>query len=257
MDYNNTPSFYNNEDYFYKYLGCTSYYLGLQRITKKIIDLTDSSNVLELGCALGITSIYLAREFPNKYFWGTDIREDVIEKACQKSEDMDNISFETYDMCNQVKHSLSKYDMIFLLYSFHHILDPLENKIEFLKDCYNNMKKGSYLMIAETFLPESVKQLKEDDDINLLFKFRSLEGYASTFWSALQSISQEGVEFALKVAKTSRSEEAEAGNHVFERNEEYLVKFSWLIDCVKKVGFEVIIAEPINCINENVILIRR
>ena len=36
MDYQDTPSFYNNQEFFSQYLGCTSYYIGLKNVVKKI-----------------------------------------------------------------------------------------------------------------------------------------------------------------------------------------------------------------------------
>ena len=35
-----------------------------------------------------------------------------------------------------------KADLIFMLQSFHHIVDPLHNKVGFLNNLYKNMKKG-------------------------------------------------------------------------------------------------------------------
>ena len=256
-NYKDTPSFYNNEEYFNKYLGQTSYYLGLQNVVDKVVALTKASSVLELGAALGTTTIRLGIRYPQVSFVGTDIREDVIQIANENAKDYKNISFFAQDMCEQVKEDLSKYDLIFQLYAFHHILDPLEKKIEFLNDCYKNMKKGSYLLIAETFLPENIENLEKEDAILDLWKQRSVEGYSSTYWAALQKLTNEGISFAQKVAQTSKEEEYEAGKHVYDRNDEYLVKFSWLKEEAGKSGFEIVIAEPVNALEENVILLRK
>ena len=256
-NYKDTPSFYNNEEYFNKYLGQTSYYLGLQNIVDKTVALTKASRVLELGAALGTTTIRLGMKYPQVSFVGTDIREDVIKTANENAKEYTNITFFAQDMCEQVKEDLSEYDLIFQLYAFHHILDPLEKKTEFLNDCYRNMKKGAYLLIAETFLPETVENLKDDDVILDLWKQRSMEGYASTYWAALQELTDEGITFAQKVAQTSKEEEFEAGKHVYDRDDEYLVKFSWLKEEAVKSGFEIVIAEPVNALEENVILLRK
>ena len=256
MDYTNTPSFYNEEEYFDRYLGRTSYYLNLQKVTNKLINLISPKNVLELGSALGTTTVSLAKEYPNIQFDGYDIREDIVNTAKVMNPDYANVNFFTGDMCNIVKQPLN-YDLIFLLYSFHHIPDPLNKKIEFLKDCYSNMKNGSYLLILETFLPENVETLSKDSNIINLWEQRSLEGYASTFWESLRELNDKGIFFAKHVANTSLKEEKEAGKHVFDRNDEYLVKMSWLIYNVKHCGFEVVISEPINCIEEKAILIRK
>ena len=256
-DYKNTPSFYNNEEYFNKYLGRTSYYLNLQNVVDKIVALTKPGKVLELGAALGATSIKLARNYPDVLFVGADLRPDVVELAQKSVIDQNNISFFAEDMCDTVKRELDEYDLIFLLYSFHHILDPLDRKVEFLEDCYKNMRKGSYLLIMETFLPEELNGIKEEQPILDLWKLRAEEGYASTYWAALQELTEEGLNFANKVAATSGKEESEAGNHVYRREDEYLIKFSWLKEKAEKSGFKVVIAEPVNCLFEKAILLKK
>lgn len=256
MDYQNTPSFYNNEDFFNQYLGCTSYYTGLQNVVKKIIKLTNAHKVLELGSALGTTTLTVAKEYPNVVFCGSDIRADIVDQANKEAKKYKNVSFMQADMCEHVASSeLSEFDLVFLLYSFHHILDPLDKKIEFLKNCYANMKEGSYLLIAETFLPEDTETLNDSVQIRRLFEYRAAEGYASTFWAALSSLN--GIEYAQKVANVSSKEELEAGKLVNERNEEYLVKFSWLISAAKACGFKVVIAEPVNSIMEKALLLQK
>lgn len=256
MNYQNTPSFYSNEEFFIQYLGCTSYYVGLQNVVKKIIRLTAPKNVLELGSALGTTTIAMAKEYPGITFIGSDIRSDVVEQANQEAQGQHNVRFERADMCEYVKtNALSQFDLVFLLYSFHHILDPLDYKIEFLKDCYSNMKTGSYLLIAETFLPEEAEGLKNNNHIRQLFKYRAAEGYASTFWAALNSLNE--TEMAQRIANVSLTEELEAGRLVDERNEEYLVKFSWLINLAINCGFKVIVAEPVNAIMEKALLLQK
>lgn len=256
VDYQNTPSFYNNEDFFNQYLGCTSYYTGLQNVVKKIIKITNSKKVLELGSALGTTTLAMAKEYSNISFTGSDIRKDVVAKANEDAKKYDNVSFIQVDMCEYVTAStLSEYDLVFLLYSFHHILDPLDNKVEFLKNCYSNMKLGSYLLITETFLPEDIETIKESVGIEQLFEQRAIEGYASTFWATLNSMDE--FEIAKKVANVSFNEELEAGRLVNKRNEEYLVKFSWLVETAKACGFNVVIAEPVNSIMEKALLLQK
>ena len=44
---------------------------------------------------------------------------------------------------------------------------------------------------------------------------------------------------------------------VVKRDTEYLVDFDWLVKACEDAGFEVVIAEPVNCICENAVLLRR
>ena len=256
MNYKNTPSFYNNVEFFNKYLGQTSYYNSLQNVVKKTIKITNPHRVLEFGSALGTTTLAMAKEYPNIVFLGSDIREDIIIKANNNAKTIANATFVQADMCEYVAlPTLSEFDLIFLLYSFHHIIDPLDNKAEFLKNCYANMKIGSYLLITETFLPEDVEGLKENSQIEKLFEQRGIEGYASTFWNALNSLQE--VELAKEVANISLKEELEAGFLVNKRKDEYLVKFSWLVEIAKSCGFKVVIAEPVNSIMEKALLLQK
>lgn len=257
MDFFKTPSFYNNEEYFKRYLGQTSYYTALQNTIEKIISLTTPHTVLEMGAALGTTTLLMANKFPNIQFVGTDIRKDIVSKALDLSKNVDNASFFTADMCELAKEDLSSYDLIYLLYSFHHILDPLNNKKTFLQNCYSNMKKGSFLLIAETFLPDGIPQLAKHASIQELFKLRAEEGYASTFWTALENINDQDIELAKQIADFSKSEESIAGENVYNRIDEYLVDFSWLIETALQCGFNVVISEPVNALMEKAILLKR
>lgn len=256
-DYAGTPSFYSNEEFFNRYLGRTSYYLGLQSVVDKLINLIKPKTVLELGAALGTTTVAMAKRHPQAEFRGSDLRADVVRKANESAMAQDNLSFFVEDMCDTAKQDLSGYDLIFLLYSFHHIEDPLGRKMEFLANCHRNMREGAYLLIAETFLPEELQGDREEQPIVDLWSVRSAEGYASTYWAALQDLSDDGLDFAKRVAQTSHDEESEAGSCVFRRDGEYLVKFSWLVDEAKRAGFEVVIAEPVNCLCEKALLLRK
>ena len=254
MDYDNTPSFYNNNEYFERYLGRTSYYLGLQKAVDKIIAAVGPEKVLELGTALGTTLLMLADKYSDILFEGVDMRGEVVLQAEKKSRK--NSRFTVADMCKYVEASLKDYDMIYMLYSFHHIPDPLGKKIDFLRNCFLNMKEGAYLLIAESFLPESVEELQGKEILHL-FNQRALEGYASTFWESFSSLSTMDLDLSRKIAQFSANEENEAGKLVYKRQDEYLVKFEWLRQTSKDIGFKVILAEPVNSIMEKVILLQK
>lgn len=257
MDYKSTPSYYNNKEYFDKYLGSSSYYNGLQENFTRVIGMSKAKNILELGSALGTTTMTLARRFPAKTFVGTDIREDIVAQA-NKDNTLDNVTFKVADMCEIAKRSeVAEYDLIYALYSFHHIPDPLDLKVEFLQNIFKRMKEGAYLLIGETFLPEKATRLKGDNLISERWNERAVEGGASTFWNALENLSPEGIALAKEVSNVSLSEESMAGALVFNRTEEYLVKASWLKEEAEKVGFKVIIAEPMNSIGEHILLFRK
>lgn len=254
MKYDYTPSFYSDEEFFNEYLGRTSYYLKLQNITQKLISFCKPNNVLEFGSALGTTISILAKKFPKIRFTGVDIRENVIGESKSKFKEINNLHFECNDMCDFLNQNQNDYDFVFLLYSFHHILDPISNKELFLRKLYSNLSAGSHVLITETFLPEDTDPWM---DIETLFQVRALEGYASTYWESLRSLSPIDIDLAKKIAETSSKEESIAGKLVKSRDSEYLIKFEWLVDFCEKIGFQVIISEPVNCINEKAILLLR
>ena len=247
MGYNKTPSFYEDQEFFDNFLGNTSYYAALQRVIHKLIRLSESYSVLELGCALGTTMNALAASYPSVGFTGVDNRADVIEEA--RAVAGTNTNYVAADMCDVVKVVLD-YDLIYMLYSFHHIEDPLQKKITFLKDCYRNMMPGAHIVIAETFLPEA-------STISELWDQRAAEGYASTFWSSLEGLTQDDISAAISAADTCAVNEVEAGKLVDKRENEYLVKVSWLVSMLKDVGFTIVAQHPVNCVNDWVIVARK
>lgn len=88
-----------------------------------------------MGSETGATALRLADEFPATEVLGIDNRETVIELSRAKNEELglSNVSFETADMIEFVTTSGSLPKMVVLLYSFHHIPDPLQQKIDFLR----------------------------------------------------------------------------------------------------------------------------
>ena len=254
-DFTKTPSYFNNNETFEKYLGQTSYYLALQDAVEKIIRITKPSKVLELGSATGATTIKLAKLFKNIKFVGVDMRSDVTAIAVKEAEEnkASNAGFMTGDMCETVKAEMDD-DLVYLLYSYHHITDPVEKKITFLQDAYKNMKNNSYLCISETFIPETATDLYDSEEILNLWRVRKEEGAASTFWKALSSLDENELDLTRQIADYSRENEYLAGQLVAKRQDEYLIKRSWLADTGAKIGFKIIINEPVNALGDGVIL---
>ncbi len=254
-DFTKTPSYFNNKETFEKYLGQTSYYLALQDAVGKIIGIIKPSKVLELGSATGATTIKMANLFKNVKFVGLDMRSDVTDIAVKeaKGKKISNVDFATADMCEAVKAELDA-DLIYMLYSYHHILDPLEKKITFLQDAFAHMKKKSYLCVAETFIPETAADLFDSEEIIKLWEVRKDEGAASTFWKALTSFGDNDLALTRQVAAYSRENEFFAGKLVAKRRDEYLVKRSWLADIGIKIGFKIVINEPVNALGDGVVL---
>lgn len=256
-DYSKTPSYFNNCEYFNKYLGKTSYYSALQDALCTLITRVKPERVLELGCALGTTTFMLADKFPDIEFSGLDLRPDIVTKTNKQQENRDimgkeNAAFIRADMLEFAKSDeLSGYDFVFMLYSFHHIEDPQDKKVQFLRDMNQNMSKGAYLWIGETFLPDDGTTIEE------LWTRRANEGYASTFWNSLKDYPRMPRETAYEAAETSYDEEYKAGKFVNNRDDEYLVTRKWAGQAVRDAGFEVVINEPVNAFEDGVIFVKK
>lgn len=257
-DYKDTPSFFNNEEVLKKYLGNTSYYTALRYAVTKLVKLTKPQKVVELGSATGATTIMLAKKFKKVDFFGSDIRPDVVEiaKHTADKQGMTNVTFGVSDMCRFAEQPINA-DLVFLLYSFHHIVDPLGLKEKFFADMFRNMKQGSYLCIAESFIPENAKDNSDAEKILELWETRSIEGGASTYWNSLSGLSKSKLRLAKETAKYCSKNEMIAGELVAKRQDEYLVKRSWVAQQGGKAGFVIVINEPVNAHGDGVVLLRK
>ncbi|WP_139136119.1 hypothetical protein [Haladaptatus sp. W1] len=51
--------------------------------------------------------------------------------------------------------------------------------------------------------------------------------------------------------------ELEAGDNVLTRDDEYLISMKWLVDHAQSVGFDVLLAEPVNAVGDGIVLLRK
>jgi SAM-dependent methyltransferase len=258
-EYDGTPSFYTSEETFSKYLGQTSHYLALQDAIVDIAAALDPDQVLEMGSGTGKTTIRLAEEHPATEVRGIDNRESVIEQSRNAAAERNcsNVTFETAEMAEYVDKADSLPELVVLLHSFHHISDPLAEKIDFLESCYATVPTGGCICIGEAFLQTDARGPAADRAIRRQWADRGLESYASTFWSALDGLSASEIEHAQEVGRFSREHELEAGENVRTRDDEYLISREWLVEHARDVGFEVVLAEPVNSLGDAIVLLRK
>ena len=258
-DYDDTWSNYSNIETFIKFLGQTSYYLGLQKNLCKIVSIIKPTSILEFGFGTGHTAVRIADENPNSTVEALDLREKmvVIAQGLASKMDVSNVCFSQGDMLKRVKSSLARYDFIYLLYNFHHIPDKgndlNELKTEFLRDCHYHMKTGAYLCIAELFIPS----LGDKVQISRLFDNRVKEGHQSTFWSSLNSLDDEDVNYAKECAYFSERKERDVGIKVSNRQHEYLVTKHWLKTQLERLGFYTVLDEDVNVVGDAIMLFKK
>ncbi len=261
-EHSNTWSYYNSEDTFIRFLGLTSYYLGLQRNLCKIISILKPVKIFEFGFGTGHTSVRIAKENPSSIVTAIDFRENMIEIGTRlaKRIGVSNVFFAKDDMLERVKHDLSDFDFVFLLYNFHHIEDAdnstSENKknskkIEFLRNCYNNMKDGAYLCIADVFITN------DETETRRLFEQRVAEGSASTFWGGLSSLDAESISEARRAADFCKRNEEQVGIKVLQRKYEYPITLKWLRNSALNTGFNEILSEEVNFVGDAIMLFRK
>ena len=258
-EYDGTPSFYTTNETFEKYLGQTSHYLALQDALVDLVAALDPDRVLEMGSGTGKTTIRLAEDHPTTEVRGIDNRESVIEhsRSTAAERDCSNLTFETAEMAEYVQTADSLPELIVFLHSFHHIPDPLQQKIDFLESCYATIPDGGHICIGEAFLQTDARGPAGDHAVRAQWADRGLESYASTFWSALDGLSASEIEHAQEAGRFSREHELEAGGNVRTRDKEYLISREWLVEHARDVGFEVVLAEPVNSLGDGIVLLRK
>jgi ubiquinone/menaquinone biosynthesis C-methylase UbiE len=257
MKFNKTPSFYNTEEAFQEYLAKTSYYICLQNAVSKIVTFCKPKSILELGSGTGETAVRLAKENNKSSITAVDMRKEMIDigNRISTKEHVDNIDFIQSDMIQYVKEIGELPQMIVMLYSFHHIPDPSENKIDFLKTCLFKLPPKGRLCIAETFLPECNRTSLLNTEISNLWSKRVIEGYSSTFWSYLNNLNYDSIKKAKDIATFCMKNEQKAGEMVSIRDNEYLVSMEWVINISKSLGYHVELAEPCNGFSDSVVLL--
>ena len=247
-----------------RYLSHTSVYICLQTNLLKLIDLIHPHQILELGFGGAQTAVRVAEENPSSIITVVNGDDDMIKLASQlkTQKKLNNINLNKIDARKFVNNGLSDYDFIFLLYNFHHIPDVdkyKSDKENFLRNLYNNMKKGSYLCIADDFLPERCDEssLEGDEYLTSLYQQRAEEYKASTFWSFLRGVSLADVFAASEEAEQSKIRETESGVKVQMRDGEYLIKRGWLRERLERIGFSVVIDCNVNSIGDAILLLKK
>ncbi len=169
---------------------------------------------------------------------------------------LDNVRFTQGDLLDYVDENKHLPDLVYMLYVFHHIPDPSEKKIEFLKTCKDKLPEGGYLCIADVFIPETPNKTELEARLLQNWSMRIMEAYSSVFWTALDDVNPESVARAQQAGRYSMKQEQEAGDLVIRRDKEYMVSTAWLVEEAGKIGFSVIVNEPVNTVGDSVVLLR-
>ena len=234
-------------------------YTELKNCVVKLVELLKPSNILEIGFGTGITATLISKAMPDvkiKVIDSKKIEKDEILQNVVEPDIHKNIEFIRADI-NYIDGLTALPELVIFVNSFHHISDPLENKEKILQKLYNQMKTGSRVCIAEPFLPESYGYVDEIAETRRLWDNRIVDTYCNTFWSSLDGFSTDHLNFSRDFAKKAFELELKAGNAVLERRTECLIRMSWLVETVQKIGFEVDLAESCNCFKDGIVLFHK
>jgi ubiquinone/menaquinone biosynthesis C-methylase UbiE len=110
-------------------------YLSLSHLINSWIPALDNGNILEelkkgakvadVGCGFGITTLMMAKNYPNSIFIGFDFHKESIEKAKEsaKREKINNVRFEVSSASDFPG---SSYDFLTFFDCLHDMGDPLD-----------------------------------------------------------------------------------------------------------------------------------
>ena len=255
--------YHENEEEFDMYLGQTSYYLSLQRNISKLIKLIkpEGAKILELGFRTGRTAVRIANDHKGSNVVALCEDTEVLKNAIDIAKthgSCDNITFIEDKIAAFVasRKELEEYDIVYMLYSFHHIPDSEKgqhaNKVVFLRDCFINMKLNSYLCIADLFLSDNNSVFEKS-----FIKNRIKEGEASTFWNSLMGIDEREILVAEKKANNCQENEKAVILNANKREREYLISLDWLEQQAEKAGFITVINRNINAVGDTIIIFRK
>ncbi|MFN7160160.1 MAG: class I SAM-dependent methyltransferase [Candidatus Gracilibacteria bacterium] len=109
-------------------------------------------NVLDIGCGSGRFFSYLEKHADISHYTGIDYSTELLKEAKVKAGFRDKLEWIEGDMLN-FKVEEGKYDLIVLIASFHHLLNPEEHKL-FLKKLYDSLKPEGILFMTNWNLLE-------------------------------------------------------------------------------------------------------
>jgi ubiquinone/menaquinone biosynthesis C-methylase UbiE len=165
----------------YKIKKVKSFYQNKNLIPKKILD---------FGCGIGNSSLFLSRYFPESHIFGLDVSEKSIEVAQNRK--IPNCDFRVYDG-EKIPFEESSFDVVFISNVFHHINHEQHEKIlHQLRELLVN-EGNLFFFEHNTLNPLTLKIVREcefDKDAKLLnFLYtRNLFKKAGFFKSEIQFI---------------------------------------------------------------------
>jgi SAM-dependent methyltransferase len=128
----------------------SSWIPSLDGIQKK---LESGAKVADVGCGKGVSTLLMAKAFPNSQFVGFDYHDQSIqgaEQSAKKQEISDNVNFK---VAKAKEYPGNDYDLVTVFDSLHDMGDPLGAATHILQ----SLKKDGTWMIVEPFAYDDLK----------------------------------------------------------------------------------------------------
>jgi SAM-dependent methyltransferase len=128
----------------------SSWIPSLDGIQKK---LESGAKVADVGCGKGVSTLLMAKAFPNSQFVGFDYHDQSIqgaEQSAKKQEISDNVNFK---VAKAKEYPGNDYDLVTVFDSLHDMGDPLGAATHILQ----SLKKDGTWMIVEPFANDDLK----------------------------------------------------------------------------------------------------
>ncbi|HFE63895.1 MAG TPA: class I SAM-dependent methyltransferase [Caldithrix sp.] len=117
------------------------------------VDLQNMTRALEIGCATGLASAFLAKQYRMEVY-GTDFDPAEIEIARQMNKENDQLHFQIEDAA-RLSFADNSFDLIVSQNVFHHI----PNWPQAVREIARVLKPGGYLLWLDLVFPRIIVQL--------------------------------------------------------------------------------------------------
>ena len=246
---------FDSDEEFKLFMGETLAYNNMQNIISKLVSFIKPQYLIEFGSGSGATSIRLAKENPSTSIVAVDLREKMVGIGSDHSikNKIRNVTFVNGDLTKLDNYNLKNANLILLMYSFKYIADPVEVKYQFLKDIYDKMQSGAYLIIGETFVDDGMTKAQIRKQLEDTYYNNSKD----VFWNSLKGLSEEDIKYAFDMQTINREHTKDQVDIGVDRDGIYYVSREWLLNTAKQIGYNVVIGERLNSLSDAIFIMKK
>lgn len=141
--------------------------INTNKTLSELVNPTGSSNILDAGCGIGGSSIWLAKEF-GAHVTGITVSPKQKEKAEQHASESGVENLTTFYVRDYLHTEFSdnSFDIVWGLESVCYA----ENKEDFIREAYRILKPGGKIVVADGFLERAPRKGKEEEIYNTFLR---------------------------------------------------------------------------------------